>query len=213
MGTYICALTGASGAVYGVRLVEELLVREQRVIMLVTDAGKIVLQREIGLDLTRDTVEAGLNNFFAGRGRGGGRQNGEREEDRFRDLLSYYPAEDIAAPIASGSYPVDAMAVLPCSMSTLSGIAAGRSANLIERAADVCIKEGRPLLLSPREMPLSSIHLENMLKLARAGVVIAPPMPGFYSNPESIEDLVDFVVGKILMRLGIANDLFTPWEG
>jgi flavin prenyltransferase len=207
MGTYICALTGASGAVYGVRLIEELLVREQRVIMLVTDAGKIVLKREIGLDITADT-ETKLKGFFAGRGNGE-----EPAETRFRGLLSWYPVTDIAAPVASGSYPITAMAVVPCSMSTLSGIACGRSGNLLERAADVCIKEGRPLLLSPREMPLSFIHLENMLKLARAGVIIAPPMPGFYSNPESIEDLVDFVVGKILLRLGIANDLFAPWEG
>ena len=215
MGTYISALTGASGAVYGIRLIEELLLREHRVIVLCTDAGKLVVQRETGLDLGREQLGR-LQAFFDARLRdrktGSGGRTGSRPNTA-GELLGYYAVSDIDAPIASGSYHVDGMTVVPCSMSTLSGIAAGSAGNLLERAADVCMKEGRPLLLSPREMPLSVIHLENMLRLARTGVIIAPPMPGFYHGPESIDGLVDFVVGKILSRLGIENTLFAPWEG
>ena len=119
---------------------------------------------------------------------------------------------NMAAPVSSGSFETDGMFVVPCSMKTLSGIAQGYTENLIQRAADVTIKEGRPLLVSPREMPFSAIHLENMLKLARLGVKIAPPVPAFYHQPESIPDLLDFLAGKILDSMGISHNIFRRWK-
>ena len=126
--------------------------------------------------------------------------------------LTLHDIEDIRSVIASGSYRVDAMIVVPCSMDTLAAIAGGLSSNLLQRAADVTLKEGRQLLLVTRETPLSAIHLENMLKLARLGVRIVPPMPAFYHHPKSISDLVDFVVGRILDQLGMPHHLYTRWE-
>ena len=117
------------------------------------------------------------------------------------------------SPVASGSNPADAMAICPCSLGTLGAVAAGLADNLIERAADVMLKERRPLVLVPRETPLSAIHLENMLTLARAGAVILPPSPGFYGNPQSIADLVDFVVARILDQLGVSHALGPRWGG
>ena len=125
--------------------------------------------------------------------------------------LRVFGREEWTAPVASGSSAPRAMVVCPCTTGTLAGIAAGSSNNLIERAADVAIKEGRKLVLVPREAPFSAIHLENMLKLARLGVVILPPSPGFYQKPESIADLVDFVVARILDQLGIENTLSPRW--
>jgi len=115
------------------------------------------------------------------------------------------------SPVASGSNPADAMAICPCSLGTLGAVAAGLADNLIERAADVMLKERRPLVLVPRETPLSAIHLENMLKLARAGAVILPPSPGFYGHPQSIDELVDFVVARILDQLGVSHALGPRW--
>jgi 4-hydroxy-3-polyprenylbenzoate decarboxylase len=125
--------------------------------------------------------------------------------------LRVFGREDWMAPVASGSNPADAMAVCPCSMGTLGAIAAGLADNLIERAADVMLKERRPLVLVPRETPLSAIHLENMLKLARAGAVILPPVPAFYTRPDSVGAIVDFVVARVLDQLGVANDLVARW--
>jgi 4-hydroxy-3-polyprenylbenzoate decarboxylase len=125
--------------------------------------------------------------------------------------VQYYNELNLSAPASSGSFITGGMFVVPCSMKTLSGIANGYANNLIERAADVVIKEGRKLILAPREMPFSSIHLENMLKLSRLGVTIAPPVPAFYQNPKELNDIVDFIVGKILDSAGIKHDLFKRW--
>lgn len=127
------------------------------------------------------------------------------------ERLFFYSDGHMDAPVASGSFKTDGMFVVPCSMKTLSGIACGYANNLIERAADVTLKEGRTLLLSPREMPFSAVHLENMLKLARLGVRIAPPVPAFYHKPESMDDMVNFVVGKMLDSFGIEHHLFRRW--
>ena len=125
--------------------------------------------------------------------------------------LQVFGREEWFAPLASGSNPPDAMVVCPCTMATLASISAGLSSDLIERAADVCIKEGRKLVLVPRESPFSTLHLENMLRLSRMGVVILPPNPGFYHHPETVQDLVDFVVARILDQIGIPQTLMTRW--
>ena len=127
------------------------------------------------------------------------------------DSLSYYDEKDFFSPLASGSAAAEAMIVAPCSMGSVARIAAGLSGNLLERAADVMLKEGRPLVLLPRETPLSAIHLENMLKLARLGVRIIPAMPGFYGQPQTVAALVDFVVARLLDQLGVAHRLGTRW--
>jgi 4-hydroxy-3-polyprenylbenzoate decarboxylase len=151
------------------------------------------LHEELGWDATRrlETLEAQFGRYSAG--------------------YRYYPIEDVGASIASGSFRTAGMAIVPCSMGTLSGIAQGASGNLLERAADVMLKEGRPLVLVPRETPLNAIHLEHMLRLARLGVRIVPAMPAFYHRPRTMEDLVDFVVGKILDAMGIDHELFKRW--
>jgi 4-hydroxy-3-polyprenylbenzoate decarboxylase len=125
--------------------------------------------------------------------------------------LQVFGREDWFAPVASGSNPADAMVICPCSMGTLAAVAAGLADNLIARAADVMLKEGRPLVLVPRETPLSQIHLENMLRLARAGAVLLPANPGFYHRPQRVEDLVDFVTARILDQLGVAHTLMARW--
>ncbi|MGB7989810.1 MAG: flavin prenyltransferase UbiX, partial [Candidatus Methylophosphatis roskildensis] len=127
------------------------------------------------------------------------------------DQLEVYGREQWFAPLASGTNPPDAMVICPCSMGTLAAVAAGLAQNLIERAADVVLKEGRKLVLVPRETPFSAIHLENMLKLARAGAVILPPNPGFYNRPQSVQDLVDFVVARVLDQLGVEHQLMRRW--
>jgi 4-hydroxy-3-polyprenylbenzoate decarboxylase len=191
------AITGASGAIYGLRLIEELLAAGCRVSLLISAAGFIVLKEECGLEWTGD--EAALNATLQGHFRAA------------PDSLTFYGENNFYAPLASGSSATDAMVVAPCSMGSLARIAAGLSGNLLERAADVMLKEGRPLLLMPRETPLSAIHLENMLKLARLGVAIIPPMPGFYGHPQTVDDMVNFVVSRVLARLGVANRLAKRW--
>lgn len=194
---FALALTGASGAVYGLRLGEELLRAGARVSMLISPAGFAVLREECGLDWggAGVSVRDQLCGYFRHDGAG----------------LDYYAEDNFLAPIASGSSAPDAMVVAPCSMGTLARISNGNSGNLLERAADVMLKEGRTLVLLPRETPLNAIHLEHMLKLARLGVRIVPAMPAFYQHPQTLEDLVDFVVGKVLDSIGVEHALFPRW--
>jgi len=195
--TVTLAFTGASGLPYGLRLLECLLAAERRVYLLYSPAAQIVAKQESDLTLPSQPREA--TRFFAER-------HGAREGQ-----LTVFGREDWLSPVASGSNPADAMAICPCSMGTLGAIAGGLADNLIERAADVMLKERRPLVLVPRETPLSAIHLENMLKLVRAGAVIVPPAPGFYDRPQSVADLVDFVVARVLDQLGVAHALGPRW--
>lgn len=191
------ALTGASGMPYGIRLLECLLAAGVRVELLYSQAAQIVARQEMELELASRPAE--VQAMFAERFAA---QPGQ---------LAVYGREEWFAPVASGSNPPDAMVVCPCTMGTLAAIAAGLSANLIERAADVCLKERRPLVLVPRETPFSALHLENMLKLSRLGAVILPPSPGFYTHPREISDIVDFVVARILDQIGVPQTLMTRW--
>ncbi|HET7262292.1 MAG TPA: flavin prenyltransferase UbiX [Casimicrobiaceae bacterium] len=191
------AFTGASGMPYGLRLLECLLAAGAEVSVIYSVAAQIVLHEECSLTLPAQPREA-ERVLAAHCGATAGR-------------IVVYGRDDWLAPMASGSNPGDAMAICPCTMGTLGAIAGGLADNLIERAADVMLKERRPLVLVPRETPLSAIHLENMLRLARAGAVVLPPSPGFYARPQSIDDLVDFVVARILDHLGVANALTPRW--
>lgn len=189
----VVGITGASGAVYGVKLVETLLDLGITVHLVISNAGWRVMKEELGWETTdRETT---LRSRFGG----------------FSGSYIYHPVGDIGASIASGSFLVEGMVIMPCSMGTLSSIANGSSDNLMTRAADVMLKEGRPLVLVPRETPLHAIHLENMTKLARLGVRMIPAMPAFYFGPQSIDDLVAFLVGKVLDNLKIEHALFTRW--
>lgn len=193
-GRIIVGITGASGVIYGVRMVELLLRMGMEVHLTVTDAGWLVLKEERAIPgrsawLTSLEALGEGNRFFL------------------------HGIKELTAPIASGSFRMSGMAVIPCSMGTLSAIAQGASGNLLERAADVMIKEGKPLLLVPRETPLSAIHLRNMLTLAETGVRIMPAMPAFYHEPKSVEAMVDFIVGKALDQLGLEHhELYRRWR-
>lgn len=195
--TVTLAFTGASGMPYGVRLLECLLRSGTRVYLLYSQAAQIVARQEMQLQLPGRAAEAAA--FFAERF---GAQPGQ---------LEAFGREEWFAPVASGSNPADAMVVCPCTMGTLAAIAAGLADNLIERAADVMLKEKRKLVLVPRETPLSAIHLENMLRLAHAGAVILPANPGFYHHPANVQDLVDFVVARVLDHVGVAHQLLPRW--
>lgn len=199
MSATVClALTGASGLPYGLRLLECLLGAGCRVQLLYSQAAQIVARQELDFELPSrpaDAKVALLARFPA--------VDGEK--------LQVFGREEWFAPVASGSNPPDAMIVCPCSMGTLAAIAQGLSDNLIERAADVVLKEGRKLVLVPRETPFSAIHLENMLRLSRAGAVILPPSPGFYHHPQSVQDIVDFVVARVLDQIGVAHALMQRW--
>ena len=198
-GAVAVALTGASGIPYGMRLLECLVAAGETVWVMVSEAARVVAGLETDYDLPGRNAE--LERWF--------RQRLGAAEGQ----LSLFGVQQWTAPPASGSNPPRAMVVCPCTMGTLAAIAQGASDNLVERAADVVLKEGRELILVPRETPLSAIHLENMLRLARAGAVIMPACPGFYHRPEAVGDLVDFMVARILDRLGIEHDLMPPWGG
>ena len=198
MSKTIClAFTGASGMPYGMRLLECLLAAGCRVQLLYSQVAQVVARQEMNLELPARPADTEV-----------------LLRERFASLpgtLAVYGREEWFAPVASGSNPPDAMVICPCTMGTLAAITQGLAANLIERAADVALKEGRTLVLVPRETPLSIIHLENMLRLARAGAVILPPNPGFYHHPQGIADLVDFVVARVLDQLKVPHALMSRW--
>ena len=193
------ALTGASGAQYGLRLLECLLDANQSVNLLISNAAHVVISTETEHRFGHRPEE--ISNYFSNLY---GAKAGQ---------LQVFGKEQWMAPIASGSGVSQAMVVCPCSSATLSSIAQGASDNLIERAADVTLKEQRKLILVTREMPVSAIHLENMLKLARLGVAILPASPGFYHQPKTVNDLVDFVVARIMDHLDIKHHLVPRWGG
>lgn len=190
MKKIVIGITGASGSIYAVRLIEELLKRGVFIYIICTENGEKVMKFETSLDI-REWVEELKEKY---------------EHVKLENI------NDLFSGVASGSFKFDAMIILPCSMGTLAEISNGLSKNLLCRAADVALKEDRKLIIVPRETPLNAIHLENMLKLSKLGVSILPAMPGFYHKPQSMEDLINFVVGKILDSLSIENTLFKKWE-
>ena len=194
--TFVVAVTGASGVVYGVRLIKALLEQQMSVAAILSNAGVKVLAHEMGYD-----PKTGFSPFL----KAYGVQAGHLEN------LSVFSQDQIAAPPASGSFHHHGMVVVPCSMKTLAGAAAGYADNLITRACDVTLKERRPVILVPRETPMNLIHLENMVRLTRAGAVILPASPSFYSFPDTLDALVDTVVARILDHLGVAQTLMPRW--
>jgi len=187
MEPLILAITGASGVIYGKTLLEVLVDKGIKVHLLISPAGRLVIERELGISI--DLEDFDLAAFL------GSDSN----------LVEYFHYADIGSEIASGSYPTSGMIIAPASMDTVGAVASGLSGNLILRAADVTLKEGRKLILVPRETPLTLIHLENLARLARAGATILPAMPGFYTKPRKIEDLARFLVAKILDALGVRH--------
>jgi len=191
----VMAITGASGAVYARRLLEVLLQDDREVHLAVSPSGRQVIQQELQVDIDLDDFEPGvLTRESAGEG-----------------SLHYHRYHDFMAPIASGSHVTGGMVICPCSGTTLSAIANGASNNLIQRAAEVHLKERRKLILVPRETPLSLPHIENMKRCHEAGAVILPAMPGWYHGVESVSDLIDFIVARILDQLGIEHELIRRW--
>ena len=189
-------VTGASGAPYAVRVVAALAAAGCRLSVCLSDTGLAVVRHELSFDVSsRTDVTAAFLAAADG-----------SEAQVFRP-------DDLEAPLASGSNFPDAAVICPCSMSTLAAIALGAGRNLIHRAGDVALKEGRPLVLVPREVPLSEIHLTRMLEARRAGAVIVPPMPGFYGRPQTLDDVIDFVAGKVVAALGLEQRLYAPWTG
>lgn len=199
----VVAITGASGAIYATRLLQVLVSSGRRVHLTISPSGAEVLDHELGMHVNLATLDpqrllvsdSGISPV----------------DDVTPGELVYHHFQDFRAGIASGSFPTGGMVVCPCSMGTLASIASGQSTNLIQRAADVHLKERRKLIVVPRETPLGSIQLENMKRLADAGAVILPAMPGFYHGPTAILDLVDFVVGRICDQLAVSHRLCKRW--
>lgn len=178
------ALTGASGVIYGKRLLEELRNKKVETHLVISQAAKKIIKLELGAS-----------------------------EKTLEKLATHvHEIDDWSSPIVSGSYKTDGMVIVPCSMKTLAGIASGFAENVILRAADVALKEKRKLILVPRETPMNNIHLRNMLDLAQQGAIIVPAMPAFYHQPKNINDLVDFMVGRVLDVLGIEHNLYKRWQ-
>ncbi|MFQ5780808.1 MAG: UbiX family flavin prenyltransferase [Nitrospiria bacterium] len=197
MPSYVIAISGASGAIYGVTLLDFLLKEKHKVYLTLSPQARVIIKDEMGLDWG--------GNFS---------ETSEILKRKYADFeLVYCDERDMTAPVASGSVPTEGMVIAPCSMKTMAAIAHGFSSSLVERAADVTLKEKRPLILMPRETPLNRIHLKNMLTLADMGATLMPAMPAFYHHPRSIDEMVQFVVGRVLDTLKIENRLYTRWTG
>ena len=192
MSDYVIGITGASGSIYGVRLIEELASRKHHIDIVITHAGKQVMKEELGVQDFEKIDRLGLS--------------------KIKGNIKIWENDDFEAPFMSGSNAPEAVVIIPCSVGKLSAIATGISSNLLERMADVAIKERKQLILVVRETPLSLIHLENMVKVARAGAQILPAMPAFYHHPKKIDDMVNFIVGKVLNLLKIEHQLFKGWR-
>lgn len=193
----IVGITGASGGLYVVRLLKAALEAAVDVELVISDYGRRLLIEECDLNLKSSDLHRWLDERYG-------------ETDR-PGRVTEHRIMDLGSPLASGTQPIHGMTVIPCTMKTLAGIAHGTSANLIERAADVTLKERRPLIIVPRESPLNTIQIENMLRAARAGASIVPAMPAFYQRPRSFDELADFIAGRVLNLLGIEHSLFPAW--
>lgn len=191
MGRYVIGITGASGSIYGIKLVEHLLKEDHEVYLVITDNGLKVLEYELEINF-KEWMEKRI-------------EKGEK--------LILCDRDNMFSPIASGSFKIDGMVIAPCSMGTISKISSGVTDNLLIRAADVMIKEKRNLIIVPRETPFNSIHLRNMLCLSDLNVTILPPMPAFYHKPKTLDDIINTTVGRILGCLNIDNDLYQEWNG
>lgn len=192
------AVTGASGALYAVRLLRYLMMNTFEVDFIVSDAGKITFKVEMDANLDKEDISAFLKKKFG--------------PSVMKGSIKTYSNDSISAPMASGSVRRLGMVIVPCSMKTMSALAHGAAANLIERSADVALKERFPLVVVPRETPMNSIQIKNMLKLSQAGALIVPAMPAFYQKPQSLDDLADFITGRVLNLLGIeGHGLFNDW--
>jgi 4-hydroxy-3-polyprenylbenzoate decarboxylase len=195
----VVAVTGASGAIYATRTLAALLERGCRIDLIISDYGRRLLRDELGDAAAVDKLMDYLATTYGAGVRAGG--------------YTLHSNKDLGAKIASGSQNSEAMVIVPCSMKTLAGVAHGLSRNLVERAADVMLKERRPLIIVPRETPMSLPQLRNMVLCAEAGAMLMPAMPAFYQMPRSLADLADFMAGKILGALGFAHDLYPSWKG
>jgi len=190
----IVAITGASGSIYAVRFLEAILEEFDRVYLTITENAQLVIKTELGIDFPADEVDT---KSFLG---------------KYHEKVEVFSPHDLAAPPSSGSVKTEGMVIIPCSMGTVGRIASGVSNDLVTRAADVCLKERRPLIMVVRESPLNLIHLRNLTALAEAGATILPASPAFYCNPKTIEDLVDFVVARAIQQLGISQTITPEWE-
>src|SRR3989338_3017594 len=198
------AITGASGTVYGLRVLQFLLENNYRVEFVISESASKVALDEIGLilSLSPAILKEQVLSYLESKGK----------KNINKNLLNVWEFNDISASISSGSYRTSGMMIIHASMGTIGAIASGTSDNLITRAADVCLKERRKLVVVPREMPLNTIHLENLLKLSKIGTIIAPACPGFYHRPENLDEVIDFVAGKILDLFGFDHNLFKRWK-
>ena len=197
---YIVGITGASGAVYAIRLLDQLMIKGHEVHLVVTDFGKRLLIDE--LKISAVSLETLCPHLAA-----------DQHAEHYRSLLIVHPNKDVGAVIATGSFLNEGMVILPCSSTSMGAIATGSGSNLLTRAAAVTLKERRPLIVCHRETPLNLIDIENMRTLTLAGAIIAPTNPGLYLNPQCINDLIDFIAGKALDLLGVEHDLDTRWSG
>ena len=194
----LIAITGASGSIYAQRITEFLLTTDVgRIYLIASDAGKQVLDFE----LKKSNEPGSLKRIFSG-----------ELLDVEKQKIRIFKSDDLFAPVASGSSVPDTMVILPCSMGTLGRISAGMSSNLLERSADVILKQKKHLVVCPRETPFSQIHLKNMLTLSEMGVDVVPPMPAFYQKPKTIDDMVDFVVGRVCEMINLSHEFYEPWN-